>query len=52
MRRALLGPAELADKALVLQGALGNALSDTHHLVHATIEVQAIYPLPPEVLRF
>ena len=50
MRCTLLGAAELADKALILQGALRNALADTHHLMQATIEVQAINPLP-DVLR-
>ena len=45
MCRALLGPAKLADKALILQGALRNALADTHHLMQATIEVQPINPL-------
>ena len=42
MRRTLLGPAELADNALILQRGFRNVLACTHHLMQATIKVKSI----------
>lgn len=46
IRRTLLGPAELADNALILQRGFRNVLACTHHLMQATIKVKSIDLLP------
>ena len=46
IRRTLLGPAELADNAFILQRGFRNALADIHYLMQATIKVKSIDLLP------